>query len=153
MHNAENKVLVSDICARLPYGIKGKVGIEVSSGNYSVGSGHLEFNDVDVDVELLGYLDGDIVVQPIDEEYNEVISNNNFDMDDFVPYLRSISSMTEDEKKKYALFYRAFSCSLYERESVERVDWLNAHHFDYRGLIEKGLALEAPEDMYKDKNV
>jgi hypothetical protein len=30
------------------------------------------------------------------------------------------------------------------------VDWLNEHHFDYRGLIEKGLALEAPEDMYKN---
>ena len=30
----------------------------------------------------------------------------------------------------------------------EDVDWLNAHHFDYRGLIEKGLALEAPEGMY-----
>jgi hypothetical protein len=29
------------------------------------------------------------------------------------------------------------------------IDWLNAHHFDYRWLIEKGLALEAPEDMYK----
>jgi predicted AlkP superfamily phosphohydrolase/phosphomutase len=29
------------------------------------------------------------------------------------------------------------------------IDWLNAHHFDYRGLIEKGLALEAPEGMYK----
>jgi len=28
-------------------------------------------------------------------------------------------------------------------------DWLNAHHFDYRGLIERGLALEAPEGMYK----
>ena len=27
-------------------------------------------------------------------------------------------------------------------------DWLNAHHFDYRGLIEKGLAIEAPEGMY-----
>ena len=30
----------------------------------------------------------------------------------------------------------------------EIVDWLNKHHFDYRGLIEIGLALEAPEDMY-----
>jgi hypothetical protein len=29
------------------------------------------------------------------------------------------------------------------------LDWLNAHHFDYRGLIEKGLALEAPKGMYK----
>ena len=32
---------------------------------------------------------------------------------------------------------------------AEAIDWLNAHHFDYRGLIEKGLALEAPEGMYK----
>ena len=29
------------------------------------------------------------------------------------------------------------------------MDWLNAHHFDYRGLIPMGLALEAPEEMYK----
>ena len=29
------------------------------------------------------------------------------------------------------------------------IDWLNMHHFDYRHLIEKGLALEASEGMYK----
>ena len=29
------------------------------------------------------------------------------------------------------------------------IDWLNANHFDYRGLIPMGLALEAPEGMYK----
>lgn len=34
-------------------------------------------------------------------------------------------------------------------ETYYGIDWLNAHHFDYRGLIEKGLALEAPEGMYK----
>ena len=33
----------------------------------------------------------------------------------------------------------------------EIYDWLNAHHFDYRGLIEKGLALEAPDGMYNTK--
>ena len=33
----------------------------------------------------------------------------------------------------------------------ELVDWINAHHFDYRGLIEKGLALEASKDMYNEK--
>jgi hypothetical protein len=31
----------------------------------------------------------------------------------------------------------------------EYMDWILSHHFDYRGLIEKGLALEAPEGMYK----
>ena len=34
--------------------------------------------------------------------------------------------------------------------STKQLDWLLEHHFDYRGLIEKGLALEAPEDMYKN---
>ena len=29
------------------------------------------------------------------------------------------------------------------------MDFLNAHHLDYRNLIGKGLALEAPEGMYK----
>lgn len=29
------------------------------------------------------------------------------------------------------------------------IDWLNANHFDYRGLIPMGLALEATADMYK----
>ena len=36
-------------------------------------------------------------------------------------------------------------------EITEIIDWLNARHFDYRGLIGKGLALEAPEGMYKTK--
>lgn len=70
-------------------------------------------------------------------------------IDNCKPYLRPMSSMTEEEKKEYAMFFRAFSCSMYERESVERIDWLYAHYFDYRGLIPKGLALEAPKDMYK----
>ena len=36
-----------------------------------------------------------------------------------------------------------------ETESFIYIDWLNAHHFDYRGLIEKSLAIIAPEEMYK----
>lgn len=64
------------------------------------------------------------------------------------PYLRSMSSMTEEEKKELNSilefqYYSDDSCM------CESTDWLNAHHFDYRGLIEKGLALEAPKDMYK----
>lgn len=34
--------------------------------------------------------------------------------------------------------------------NYEMINWLNAHHFDYQGLIEKGLALEAPEGIYKN---
>jgi hypothetical protein len=36
-------------------------------------------------------------------------------------------------------------------DMVNVIDWFNAHHFDYRGLIERGLALEAPKGMYKTK--
>ena len=63
------------------------------------------------------------------------------------PYLRPMSSMTEEERK----YYNQLSLLVADGESdaYEETDWLNAHHFDYRGLIEKGLALEAPEGMYK----
>ena len=61
------------------------------------------------------------------------------------PYLRPMSSMTEEEKIDYQAFFNYDGVEYPE----EYIDWLNAHHFDYRGLIEKGLALEAPEGMYK----
>ena len=62
-----------------------------------------------------------------------------------LPYLRPMSSMTEEERKEYQAFFNYDGVEYPE----EYIDWLNAHHFDYRGLIEKGLALEAPEGMYK----
>ena len=58
------------------------------------------------------------------------------------PYLRPLSSMTEEERK----YFRKLAFP------YDFVDALNKHHFDYRNLIEKGLALEAPEDMYKKQN-
>ena len=68
------------------------------------------------------------------------------------PYLRPMSSMTEEEIKelqnidmKRLLFS---SRHLTWHLDGDVVDWYNAHHFDYRGLIEKNLALEAPEGMY-----
>ena len=73
------------------------------------------------------------------------------------PYLRPMSSMTKDEKKIQKTYIYHFSGNnlpnyegnfVFEDEVHEYMDWLNAHHFDYRGLIEKGLALEAPEGMY-----
>lgn len=65
------------------------------------------------------------------------------------PYLRPMSSMTEKEYKEWRYLYLPLPHANEATETQRRIDWLNAHHFDYRGLIEKGLALEAPEDMYK----
>ena len=82
------------------------------------------------------------------------------------PYLRPMSSITEEERKFYygIVHIQRFECN-YEIDALsdnpittieisrisEMMDWLNAHHFDYRGLISKGLAIKAPEGMYKTK--
>jgi hypothetical protein len=63
------------------------------------------------------------------------------------PYLRPMSSMTEEEKKE--LTKLRWTTNDGEPRMYEYCDYCNAHHFDYRGLIGKGLALESPEGMYK----
>jgi len=68
------------------------------------------------------------------------------------PYLRPMSSMTEEESKEFALFQTDFYIDgfLYPIAAINMVNWLNSHHFDYCGLIERGLALPATKEMYKD---
>ena len=70
---------------------------------------------------------------------------------DILPYLRPMSSMTEEEDKEYALLQVNTHNSgfLYSIDAANMINWLNAHHFDYCWLIEKGLALEAPKEMYE----
>lgn len=72
-----------------------------------------------------------------------ILSNYYDDIEKIKPYLRSMYSMTEDEERKFEETLQ------YTQYTLESYDWLNAHHFDYRGLIKMGLALEAPEGMYK----
>ena len=74
-------------------------------------------------------------------------------LEDCKPYLRPLSSMTEEEIKEFSVLgvgIHLFKGPLIP--SYDTLDWLNAHHLDYRGLIEKGLALEAPEGMYNIKD-
>ena len=70
-----------------------------------------------------------------------------FRFGEVLPYLRPMSSMTEEERKEYQAFFNYDGVEYPE----EYIDWLNANHFDYRNLIGKGLALEAPEGMYNIK--
>ena len=66
------------------------------------------------------------------------------------PYLRPMSSMTEEEEDEYMVARQKDIAEAYIHATPQNaIDWLNSHHFDYRGLIEKDLALEAPKDMYK----
>ena len=84
-----------------------------------------------------------------------------YDITKIKPYLRPMSSMTNDERFEYLDFLKVeiqdggyvtenYVVSLADMPML--IDWLNAHHFDYRGLIKMGLALEAPEGMYKEED-
>ena len=64
------------------------------------------------------------------------------------PYLRPMSSMTEEEREEWMSITNAQHWLIIGNLD-KAIDWLNAHHFDCRGMIEKGLALKAKEGMYK----
>jgi hypothetical protein len=67
------------------------------------------------------------------------------------PYLRPMSSMTEDEEKEFLSLGEGLTYNMNTKcleYKTERQIWLDVNCFDYRGLIPKGLALEAPEGMY-----
>lgn len=70
---------------------------------------------------------------------------------DIRPYLRPMESMTEDEYNKYRGMLVTLPNEEYCINTPKSKQWLDKNHFDHRGLIEKDLALEAPEDMYKTK--
>ncbi len=65
------------------------------------------------------------------------------------PYLRPMSNMTEKEKiiyqSKQTIIFDFKNNKLYV-DNYYSLDWLNEHHFDYRGLIEKGLALPVTKE-------
>lgn len=132
MTQEEKQLLLIDLCARLPYGVKIHGPKE---------------ND-----DILWELDYNMDIKKIVD-------------DGWLPYLRPMSSMTEEERKEFSIFIGktetyiqkicldsdsmvnpiigGFKC-VYWGLFDKCVDWLNAHHFDYRGLITIGLALEAP---------
>lgn len=137
MTQEEKQLLLTDLCGRLPNEVKGlhrgeiqRLLIMDSFGSYQVNGYGAWF---------------DLKTVP------------------FKPYLRPMSSMTKeerlelsrltDDKFKFYLYTTKPEIICYEKynylKGLKVLDWLNAHHFDYRGLIDKGLALEAPSDMYK----
>jgi hypothetical protein len=75
-------------------------------------------------------------------------------LENFKPYLRPMSSMTEEEEDEYMIARQKDIAEAYIHATPQNaIDWLNSHHFDYRGLIEKGFAIEAPEGMYDETPV
>ena len=133
MTQEEKELLVKDLCARLPYGVKAKVLVDdILRYDYSAEEG-----GVINGIENLN--DGLFVIKCREDGY--VLS-----YDEFKPYLRPMSSMTEEEQ-------RTLDSMCNGVEQVSRLsglkmfdkafNWLDENHFDYRGLIEKGIAIDA----------
>ena len=153
MTQEERQLVLTDICARLPYGVKAQViGWDEEKGEVEV---PLKVYSINTD----GYLSF---------EYNHYSVETVY-VEDCRLYLRPMSSMTEDEKDELCNLCSMGDSSVntdWEFFGVEiinthprygdhystdysAINWLNKNMFDYRGLIEKGLALEAPEGTYK----
>ena len=153
MTQEEKQILLQDLCARLPYGVH----------LFTNSKHHIRLLTISRDLDY-------------DEQY---WINGLYDIDEVKPYLRTLSSMTEEERKellttvvgkkgsKYFQVLKNGSIDDTDAATQELsrfnlhwinfdgtttsnyIDWLNTNHFDYRGLIPKGLALEASEEMYK----
>ena len=139
MKQEDKELLLKDLCARLPYGVKCKY-YDCCEGDYNEGT--------ICGFERQEYIQIDGVCIHIEE---------------VKPYLFPLSSMTEEqfvELKVFAdLTYEGNTLELVEwndncktlefwleeipsYELIKVFDWLNKNHFDYRGLIERGLAID-----------
>lgn len=139
MTREDKELLLKDISARLLYGVNGLA--------YIVGE------PCNINTNIVGIIDESIATN----YESPILGLIDLDSKDITikPYLRSMSSMTEEERNEYLSIKmqeteRVALEEVYRPEAIsEIIDWLNEHHFDYRGLIERGLALEAPKGMYK----
>ena len=131
MTQEEKQLLLKDLCARIPNHVKVELHGEICT--------------------CLGYFDDFVMLTsntPLGQQTN--VAN-------VKPYLRPMSSMTEEEKIELCtIAYAPDEMKTIEEKlyvikinAKNAADFYNEHHFDYRGLIPMGLALEAPEGMYK----
>lgn len=159
MTQEEKELLLKDLCARLPYGVI----VNYKEGEYDFHKWKIETLDAPAYSEsgLLIETNSDGWIGYTEYEGCGMSSGSRpLHLDKNLPYLRSISSMTESEFKEWrklvdlqrAATKDVFDTAILSFKNVGGVtDWLNEHHFDYRGLIDKGLALEAPDGMYKNR--
>lgn len=115
MTQEDKNLLLKDLCARLPYHVKCQ----------------MEDDFIINDSPLYDYI--------LSEKHLELFRNHKGFY--IRPYLRPMSSMTEEEKKEYNHMYDVYVGYEGMYSTINMFDWLNKNHFDYRGLIPKGLAI------------
>ena len=130
MTQEDKEFLIRDLCGRLPYKVKAyiknwsKLDRKYYEGVYTVESIDPLLNNIFADSER-----GSVVV---------IVGHYDYEIK---PYLFPMSSMTEEQKKEYNLLRNRVDKELYD--TWKSIDYLNTHHFDYRGVIDKGLAIDA----------
>ena len=130
MKKEDKELLLKDLCARLPYGVKIKTS----------------YDKMNEPIEVR-------FINPRNESFAvggnfTLISGLDFDKYDCKPYLFPLSSMTEEQKVIYGdLCYAVIHSLAWDMQAAlnELVDWFNKNHFDYRDLISKGLAIDATD--------
>lgn len=140
MTKEDKELLLRDLCAKFPYGIK--VHFDCCEPHISEVD---EICNIIRTKEINGheYYSQGVVVAEI----------NSIDpflpLDEIKPYLRPMSSMTEEERKELGIINCEGNIEHQYEFFFRCQDWLDAHHLDYRGLIDKGLALISLEGMYE----
>ena len=162
----ENKdLLLKDLCARLPYGVKGKCEIDASYDT----SFDTIFQIHKFDAVVYGIKEDLLLVTPLiedEDEQNFAVEEvaDGVDILDFKPYLFPLSSMTDKQAKEIQEIVGNSddACIIIKTDGLELwlnfidtdptiwldtifevQDYLNKNHFDYRNLITKGLAIDA----------
>lgn len=116
MRQEDRELLLKDICARLPYGVK--------------------VNTIQGDFTLLG-LTNERVFTTCEVEG----CHNDFPIECIKPYLFPLSSMTDEQEKEYNdLNCYELGCFPHTKDAL---DYLIKNQFDFRNLIPMGLAIDA----------
>ena len=134
MTQEEKKLLLKDLAARLPYGVKMR---------YKDDPGYEVLCQIDT---FYTDVDGFRCLLRTTGPYGAFQ-----DLNELKPYLRPMSSMTKEEFKEYHnMLVDIDNSGLMNQKLITKiVDWLDEKKFDHRKLIPKRLALEAPEGMYE----
>ena len=123
MTQEDKKLLLRDLCARLPYKVKCCI--------YNFGEDTIRIKE-----DVLWSVQGDNILT-----LKSCVENGEAYMyHQIKPYLLPLSSMTDGQKSQLNFCLTRIKFA-YDASLI--IDWLNKNHFDYRGLIKRGLAIDA----------
>ena len=136
MTQEDKELLLKDLCARLPYGVK----LKKNYGDNTT----VELCGIDVDKNTINICEF--------KGKSITVCDNNIPLflamvkSRYLPYLFPMSSMTKEQRKEYDGLCEHILDDFGHPASFDTtnsLDYLNRHNIDYRGLIPKNLALDA----------